>query len=93
MATTDFLCSELRERAGMPMSARTHAAKTRTEHARRDRDMTRRIDATLEDSFPASDPPSWTASVARLAPAGDVTVRARNADPIRPALQPAAALF
>lgn len=31
--------------------------------------MTRRIDETLDESFPASDPPSWTASVATLAPA------------------------
>ena len=27
------------------------------------------VDDTLEDSFPASDPPSWTASVTRPAPA------------------------
>ena len=44
------------------------------------------VDETLEDSFPASDPPSWTASVARPAPARDVS-------PIRRALQQTAALF
>jgi hypothetical protein len=32
--------------------------------------MTELVDHTLEDSFPASDPPSWTTTVARLAPAG-----------------------
>jgi hypothetical protein len=26
------------------------------------------MDATLEDSFPASDPPSWTAAIARPVP-------------------------
>ena len=28
----------------------------------------RRVDDTLEDSFPASDPPSWTSSVAQARP-------------------------
>jgi hypothetical protein len=51
------------------------------------------IDNTLEDSFPASDPPSWTAGVARPAPAPNVVVRAEEASPIRRALQGAAALF
>jgi hypothetical protein len=40
----------------------------------RARDLDRRltahlVDDTLEGSFPASDPPSWTSSIATLAPA------------------------
>ena len=38
----------------------------RTQH--RDEEMSRLVDSTLEDSFPASDPPSWTASVATPGP-------------------------
>jgi hypothetical protein len=49
------------------------------------RDMTW-IDNTLEDSFPASDPPSWTAGVARPAPARNVVVRVPEAGPVRRAL-------
>jgi hypothetical protein len=59
----------------------------------RERDMTRLVDETLEDSFPASDPPSWTAAVARPAPARKVLVRSADTDLIRGALQRAAALF
>jgi hypothetical protein len=59
----------------------------------RERDMTRLVDETLEDSFPASDPPSWTAGVARPAPARQVLVRAGDTGPTRRALQRAAALF
>ena len=51
------------------------------------------VDDTLEDSFPASDPPSWTSSVARPAPAGEILARARDIGPIRRVLQRAAALF
>ena len=35
------------------------------------RAATRLVDETLEDSFPASDPPSWTFGVARVAPIND----------------------
>jgi hypothetical protein len=62
---------------------RMSAEKKRPGEPRREPDLTQLIDSTLEDSFPASDPPSWTASVARLAPARTVLVRAHNAGPIR----------
>ena len=51
------------------------------------------VDDTLEDSFPASDPPSWTAGVARLAPPRSVLARVCAINPIRRALQHAAVLF
>ncbi len=43
---------------------RVRAAMRQREERHRDQELTRSIDSTLEDSFPASDPPSWTASVA-----------------------------
>jgi hypothetical protein len=51
------------------------------------------IDDTLEDSFPASDPPSWTASVATPAPVQRVPAAARDVSSVRQAVQRVAALF
>ena len=59
------------------------AARERPRGQHRDEDVTRRVDGTLEDSFPASDPPSWTASIVRLAPAAEVAIRTGHAGPIR----------
>jgi hypothetical protein len=53
-------------------SDRMQARNDRLREQQRDEALMRQVDGTLEDSFPASDPPSWTASVARLAPAGPV---------------------
>jgi hypothetical protein len=93
-AKADFPFDEIQARAVMltptPM---VHAARERPRKQHRDEDLTRLVDSTLEDSFPASDPPSWTASVARLAPAGQIIARTRDIGPIRRALQRAAALF
>ena len=94
-ARADFPFGEVQVRAVMltpiPM---IHAAKKRPRKQHRsDEDMTRLVDSTLEDSFPASDPPSWTASVARPAPEGEILVRARDIGPIRRVLHRAAALF
>lgn len=93
-ARADFLFGEVQARAVMltPMPM-VHAARKRPRKQQRDEDMTRLVDSTLEDSFPASDPPSWTASVARPAPAGEILAPARDIGPISRVPQRAAALF
>jgi hypothetical protein len=69
-ATIEF--GERQVRAGMLNPARIRLDKKRIGHPYGEPDLTRLVDETLEDSFPASDPPSWTASVARPGPARDV---------------------
>lgn len=91
--TADVQFREIQARAGMLTPTLMSEEKKRPAHPPRESDMTQLIDSTLEDSFPTSDPPSWTASVARLAPARTVVGLGRNAGPIRRALQWAAALF
>ena len=94
MATTDFQFGEIQARADMLTPMRMMRAESkRSAQPRLVRDLARVVDNTLEDSFPASDPPSWTASVARPTPAPEVLVRVREATPIRRALRWAAALF
>jgi hypothetical protein len=55
--------------------------------------LTMLIDGTLEDSFPASDPPSWTTSVARPAPARTTVNRVSERGLVGRVLQRVAALF
>jgi hypothetical protein len=76
IARAEVLFGEVQARA--PMLTPTSKVRSEREHPRkehRDADMTRLVDGTLEDSFPASDPPSWTASIVRPAPAGKILVR------------------
>jgi hypothetical protein len=92
IATADFPFGKVQARGAMlTPSPMVRAAKERPGGQPRDEDVTRLVDGTLEDSFPASDPPSWTASIVRLAPAAEVSVRTGHAGPTRP-VQRAAAL-
>ena len=51
---------------------------------RRDRLVAERaLDEVLADSFPASDPPSWTPGVTRPAPSGHFTVERSQASSLR----------
>ena len=80
IANRDFPFGEIQARADMLTPTRiVRAERKRGLQSGLERDLMRAIDNTLENSFPASDPPSWTASVARPAPARNVVVaRARN---------------
>jgi len=82
MATTASQFGEIQTPDRMLTPTRiVRVEETRVGQQNRERDMTRSVDDTLEDSFPASDPPSWTGSVAR--PAYNVAVPARDAGPSR----------
>jgi hypothetical protein len=65
---------EIQQRAAMvvPMPITLVDSDLRRRLARNQRASTRLVDETLEDSFPASDPPSWTFGVARVAPVNEV---------------------
>jgi hypothetical protein len=93
MATTGFQFGEIQARADMLTPMRLVRAESKpAAHQRREMDLARVVDNTLADSFPASDPPSWTAGVARPAPAPEVVVLASETNPIRRALRWASVL-
>ena len=79
IANGDFQVGEIQGRAGRLTPTRiVRAERKRLLQPDLEEDLAQSIDNTLEDSFPASDPPSWTASVARPAPARNVVVFARE---------------
>ena len=87
-----FLFGKVQARVAMLRSTpMARATKESPLSQHRDEDLTRLVDSTLEDSFPASDPPSWTASIFRPAPVAQVSVRSGAGGPLRRALQRAAA--
>ena len=92
IARVEFPFSEVQARAAMLTPTPIVRARTERE-AKRNQAMSLVVDDTLEDSFPASDPPSWTASVARPAPARNARARARDMGPVRRVLHRAAAVF
>jgi hypothetical protein len=69
IAKVDVPFVEVELRATTIAQPRSVAEKERVDERLRESDRTRLVDDTLDGSFPASDPPSWTASVARLSPA------------------------
>ena len=62
MRTTDFHVREI--------EARTETERAPAERSNREREITAFIDDTLEDSFPASDPPSHTPTTGAAVPPG-----------------------
>ena len=93
IAKADFPLGSIQARAAkLTPTPMVLAAKERPPEQDREEDVTRLVDGTLEDSFPASDPPSWTASIVRLAPAAAASVHTGHIGPIRRAVQQAAAL-
>jgi hypothetical protein len=63
-----------------PAAIETHGAfDPKPTAASQQRAIERAIDIVLDESFPASDPPSWTPGIARPPSAGDnSTTRGRN---------------
>ena len=53
----------------------------------------RALDDVLAESFPASDPPSWTPGVARPGPAGGVELRTEQSETIANPTAPANAAW
>ena len=93
MSKSYISVGELQARAALlTPTAIVRAERDRPGKRSREEDLMRLVDGTLEDSFPASDPPSWTASVARLAPEGKSRASMGDIRLLR-ALRRVAALF
>jgi hypothetical protein len=84
IAKADFPFGEVQARAAtLTPTPMVHSERRRLRKQHRDEEVTRLVDSTLEDSFPASDPPSWTASVAIPGPAGQILARVRDIGTVR----------
>ena len=93
--TTEVRASfgEIRRRAvmldPMPMTDVDHQRRRQRSQVRQA--AAQLVDDTLEDSFPASDPPSWTSSVAQAGPRPFIATS--DAFTVQRFLQRVAALF
>jgi len=69
--TTDLIDTAGADRPVPQQERRTKASRdARANHgSRRELRPTTNVDQVLDDSFPASDPPSWTGSISRIASA------------------------
>ena len=66
---TTYLIDKARDSGAGQQKRRMKASgELRSQHdSRREQRATANIDQVLDDSFPASDPPSWTSSISRVA--------------------------
>ena len=66
--TTHLIDTAMDAGAGQQKPRMTASGEMRSQHeSRREQRATANVDQVLDDSFPASDPPSWTSSISHVA--------------------------